>query len=90
MPKEGENIPKFNNFHKQQAVPFVIYADFEAITNEVQGSRWDEESLKFHQINHADIIITGCLLPLEPPDLKNAVKSTFSTIYDSFFIQYVF
>ena len=26
MPKKGENIPKFNNFYKQQAVPFVIYA----------------------------------------------------------------
>ena len=37
MPKEGENILKFNNFHKQQAVPFVIYADFEAITKNVQG-----------------------------------------------------
>ena len=32
MPKERENILKFNNFYKQQAVPFVIYADFEAIT----------------------------------------------------------
>ena len=32
MPKEGENILKFNNFHKQQVVPYVIYADFEAIT----------------------------------------------------------
>ena len=32
MPKRGENILKFNNFHKQLSVPFVIYADFEAIT----------------------------------------------------------
>ena len=30
MPKKGENILKFNNFHKQLPVPFVIYADFEA------------------------------------------------------------
>ena len=37
MPKEGENILKFNNFWKQQAVLFVIYADFEAITK--KGSR---------------------------------------------------
>ena len=37
MPKEGENVLKFNNFHKQQAVPFVIYADLEAITKKVQG-----------------------------------------------------
>ena len=32
MPKKGENILRFNNFHKQLPVPFVIYADFEAIT----------------------------------------------------------
>ena len=32
MPKQGENILKFNNFHKQLPVPFVMYADFEAIT----------------------------------------------------------
>ena len=38
MPKQGENILKFNNFHKQLLCPFVIYADFEAITKKVQGS----------------------------------------------------
>ena len=31
MPKQGDNILKFNNFHKQLPVPFVIFADFEAI-----------------------------------------------------------
>ena len=31
MPKQGENILKFNNFHKQLPVPFVIYTDFEVI-----------------------------------------------------------
>ena len=36
MPKQGDNIQKFNNFHKQLPVPFVIYADFEAITKKVQ------------------------------------------------------
>ena len=35
MPKQGENILKFHNFHKQLPVPFVIYADFEAITKKV-------------------------------------------------------
>ena len=39
MPKEGENILKFNNFHKQLPVPFIIYADFEAIMKKVQGCR---------------------------------------------------
>ena len=37
MPDKDNNILKFNNFHKQQPVPFVIYADFEAITEKVQG-----------------------------------------------------
>ena len=31
MPEEGKNILKFKNFYKQQKVPYVIYADFEAI-----------------------------------------------------------
>ena len=43
MPKEGENILKFNNFHKQQMVPFVIYADFEAITKKVQGCKPNDD-----------------------------------------------
>ena len=43
MPKQGENILKFNNFHKQLSVPFIIYADFEAITKKVQGCKQSEE-----------------------------------------------
>ena len=41
MPNKYNNILKFNNFHKQQPVPFVIYADFEAITEKVQGCQPD-------------------------------------------------
>ena len=43
MPKRGENILNFNNFHKQLPVPFVIYADFETITKKVQGCEQCEE-----------------------------------------------
>ena len=46
MPKQGENILKFNNFHKKLPVPFVIYADFEAITKKVQGCKQSEEMEK--------------------------------------------
>ena len=46
MPKQGENILKFNNFHKQLPVPFVIYANFEAITKKVQGCVQSEEMKK--------------------------------------------
>ena len=44
MPTKDNNILKFNNFHKQQPVPFVIYADFEAITEKVQGCQQNNES----------------------------------------------
>ena len=37
--KKDKNILKFNNFHIQMPVLFVIYADFEAITEKVQGSQ---------------------------------------------------
>ena len=37
MSKKGENILKYTNHHKQQAVPFVIYVDFEAIAEKIQG-----------------------------------------------------
>ena len=46
MPIQGENILKFNHFHKQLPVPFVIYADFEAITKKVQGCKQSEEMEK--------------------------------------------
>ena len=46
MPKQGDNILKFNNFHKQLLVPFVIYADFEAIKKKVQGCKQSEEMEK--------------------------------------------
>ena len=46
MPKQGDNILKFNNFHKQLPVPFVIYADSEAITKKVQGCEQSEEMKK--------------------------------------------
>lgn len=37
MPDKTNNILKFNNYHKQLPVPFVIYADFEAITEKIHG-----------------------------------------------------
>ena len=46
MPKQGENVLKFNNFHTQLPVPLVIYADFETITKKVQGCEHSEEMKK--------------------------------------------
>ena len=46
MPKKGENILKFSNFYEQLPVPFVIYADFEAITKKVPGCKQSDEMEK--------------------------------------------
>ena len=43
MPEKGKNILKFENYHKQQAVPFVIYADFEAITEKISGCKPNDD-----------------------------------------------
>ena len=43
MPDKDKNIVKFNNFHKQQPVPFVIYADFEAITEKISGCQPNDD-----------------------------------------------
>ena len=43
MPTKDDNILKFNNFHKQQQVPFVIYADFEAITEKISGCQLNND-----------------------------------------------
>ena len=41
MPQKGNDTLKFQNFHKQMSVPFVIYADFEAITENIEMGQHD-------------------------------------------------
>ena len=43
MPDKDKNIVKFNNFHKQQPVSFVIYADFEVITEKISGCQPNDD-----------------------------------------------
>ena len=38
MPEEGKNKVTFQNHHKQLTTPFIIYADFEALTTKVEGA----------------------------------------------------
>ena len=55
MPDKDNNILKFNNFHKQQPVPFVIYADFEAITEKISAcSPKDDKSYTEAYQKHTD------------------------------------
>ena len=43
MPTKDNSILKFNNYHKQQPVPFVIYADFEALLQKVERGQPDSD-----------------------------------------------
>ena len=45
MPEKVHNILKLNNFHEQLPKPFVIYADFEAITEKIQGCKPNNDKL---------------------------------------------
>jgi len=50
MPEEGKNILKFANHHKQMRVPFIIYADFEALNIPVEGCAGDPQKSYTQQI----------------------------------------
>ena len=51
MPEKGDNMLKFNNVQKQLPVPFVIYADFEAITE--KNTRMPaNQTMMNHILNH--------------------------------------
>ena len=41
MPEEGKNKLTFQNHHKQLPAPYIIYADFEALTTKVEGPELD-------------------------------------------------
>lgn len=58
MPDENDKVLKFNNFHRQQPVPFVIYADFEAITEKIHGcQKKDDESYTEAYHKHTDFVV---------------------------------
>ena len=54
IPEKGSKI-KFENYHKQCKVPFIIYADFEAITQKINGCELNvRKSYKEVYQNHKD------------------------------------
>ena len=46
MPEEGKNTLSFRNHHKQMKVPYVIYADIEALIRKILGREIGPESKK--------------------------------------------
>ena len=43
MPSKDNNILQYNHYHKQLPAPFVIYADFEALTERIHGCQQNND-----------------------------------------------
>ena len=52
MPKEGENKLVFLNYHKQLPAPYIIYAEFEALTAKVEGPEPDPAKSNTQRTQH--------------------------------------
>ena len=61
MPEDGKNILSFKDYHKQMKVPYVIYADIEALIRKILGfDIWPERKKKSFtekkELKHVDIV----------------------------------
>ena len=52
MPEGGKNKLAFQNHHKQLPAPYIIYADFEALTTKVEGPELDPTKSNTQRTQH--------------------------------------
>lgn len=52
MPEEGKNKLTYQNHHKQLPAPYVIYADFEALTTKIEGPVLDPAKSNTQNTQH--------------------------------------
>ena len=72
MPEEGKNKLTFQNNHKQLSAPYIIYADFEALTTKVEGLELDRTKSNTQRTQHHEAcsycyIMVRCDGETEPP-----------------------
>ena len=72
MPEEGKNKLAFQNHHKQLPAPYIIYADFEALTTKVEGPELDPtksntQRTQHHKACSYSFIVVRCDGQTEPP-----------------------
>ena len=72
MPEEGKTKLAFQNHHKQLPAPYIIYADFEALTTKVEGPELDPTKSNTQRIQHHEAcsysyIVVRCDGQTEPP-----------------------
>ena len=62
MPEEGKNKLKFQNYHRQMLVPFVIYAGFESLTAKFQDQHDTQNKATHKSHNFTRYVVTATLL----------------------------
>ena len=70
MPEEGKNKLAFQNHDKQLPAPYIIYADFEALTTKVEGPELDLPKSNTQRMQHHEAcsyIVVRCDGQTEPP-----------------------
>ena len=72
MPEEGKNKLTFQNHHKQLPAPFIIYADFEALTTKIEGPEGDPtksntQKTQQHEACSYCYVVVRCDRRTKPP-----------------------
>ena len=72
MPEEGKNKLAFQNYHKQLPVPFIIYADCEALTTKIAGpelnpSKSNTQKTQHHEACGYSYVVIRCDGETSPP-----------------------
>ena len=72
MPEEGKNAQAFQNHHKQLPAPYIIYADFEALTTivdrlELDPTKSNTQRTQHHEACSYSYIVVRCDGQTEPP-----------------------
>ena len=65
MPEKGKNNLTFQNHYKQLPAPFIIYADFEALTTKIGGPELDlkksnTQRTQYHEACSCSYIVVRC------------------------------
>ena len=72
MPEEEKNKLAFQNYHKQLPVPFIIYADCEALTTKIAGPELDPlksntQKTQHHEACGYSYVVVRCDGETSPP-----------------------
>ena len=78
MPKNGENIIKFENYHQMHKLPFVIYCDFEATNNPIQSASNNPNNSSIEKKSLQEAISYGMYIKSDYPEIIESFYETYT------------